>query len=85
MYQAGSWAYPRRVVCKVEKPTGQMIHLHTFIVTNMDSSPEKLVKFYCKRGRMENFIKESKSGFDFAAVSSSSKVVNANRVQLRKW
>ena len=82
MYQAGSWAYPRRVVCKVEKPTGQMIHLHTFIVTNMDSSPEKLVKFYCKRGRMENFIKESKSGFDFAAVSSSSKVVNANRVQL---
>ncbi len=39
--------------------------MYTFIVTNMDSSPEYLVKFYCKRGLMENFIKESKSGFDF--------------------
>lgn len=31
---------------------------------------------------MENFIKESKNGFDFAAVSSSSKMVNANRLQI---
>ena len=31
---------------------------------------------------MENFIKESKSGFDFAAVSSHSKTVNANRMRL---
>ena len=31
---------------------------------------------------MENFIKEGKSGFDFALVSSSSKVVNANRLQV---
>ena len=81
-YQANSWDYPRRVVCKVEKPAGQMAHLNTFIVTNMDSSPEKLIKFYCKRGSMENFIKEGKNGFDFAAVSSSSEIVNANRFQL---
>jgi len=82
MYQAGSWDYPRRVVCKVEKPTDQLVHLFTFIVTNMDSSPEDIVRFYCKRGIMENFIKESKNGFDFAAVSSSSKIVNANRLQV---
>ena len=82
MYQAGSWDYPRRVVCKVEKPTDQLVHLFTFIVTNMDSSPEDIVRFYCKRGTMENFIKESKNGFDFAAVSSSSKIVNANRLQV---
>ena len=82
MYQAGSWEYPRRVVCKVEKPTDQMVHLFTFIVTNMDSSPEDVIRFYCKRGTMENFIKESKNGFDFAAVSSSSKIVNANRLQV---
>lgn len=31
---------------------------------------------------MENFIKERKNGFDFAAVSSSSKAVNANRLQV---
>ena len=37
-YKAGSWDYPRRVVCKIEKTYGQMIHMHTFVVTNMDSS-----------------------------------------------
>lgn len=81
-YQANSWEYPRRVVCKVEKPTDQLIHMFTFIVTNMDASAEELIRFYCKRGRMENFIKESKNGFDFASVSSSSKTVNANRLQV---
>ncbi len=82
MYQAGSWKYPRRVVCKAEKPAGQLIHMYTFIVTNMDSAPEELIRLYCKRGSMENFIKESKNGFDFTAVSSASKTVNANRLQI---
>ena len=82
MYQAGSWPYERRVVCKVEKPENQMVYMYTFIVTNMDSSPEYLIKFYCKRGLMENFIKESKSGFDFASVSSHTRMVNAGRLQL---
>ena len=85
LYQANSWEYPRRVVCKVEKPTEQLVHMHTFIVTNMDSEPEKVIRFYCKRGSMENFIKESKNGFDFAAVSSSSKLVNANRLQIHAF
>ena len=31
---------------------------------------------------MENFIKESKSGFDFSAVSSHNRIVNTNRVQV---
>ena len=31
---------------------------------------------------MKNFIKEGKNGFDFAAVSSMSKVVNANRMRI---
>ena len=81
-YQAGSWEYPRRVVCKIEKPQGQLVRMNTFIVTNMDSSPERLIRFYYKRGSMENLIKEGKSGFDFAAVSSHTEVVNANRLQI---
>ena len=48
LYKADSWAYPRRVVCKIEKPCGQMLHMNTFIVTNMESSPEDLIRFYCK-------------------------------------
>lgn len=82
MYQAGSWEYPRRVVFKIEKPYGQLTHMYTFIVTNMDMEPYQIIRFYCGRGKMENFIKEGKNGFDFAAVSSHSKVVNANRMRI---
>ena len=82
MYKAKSWPYERRVVCKVEKPENQMVYMDTFVVTNMDSSPGYLIKFYCKRGLMENFIKKSKSGFDFASVSSHTRIVNANRLQV---
>ena len=82
MYQAGPWPYERRVVCKIEKPENQMTYMYTFIVTNMESSPEYLIKFYCKRGLMENFIKERKTGFDFASVSSHARIVNANRLQI---
>lgn len=82
MYQAGSWSHMRRVVFKIEKPYGQMIHLYTFIVTTMEMPPQQVIKFYCNRGKMENFIKEGKNGFDFASVSSASKVVNANRLQV---
>ena len=82
MYKAKSWPYERRVVCKVEKPENQIVYMYTFVVTNMDSAPEYLIKFYCKRGLMENFIKESKSGFDFASVSSHTRIVNANRLQV---
>ncbi len=36
----GSWDYPRRVVVKVEKPANQLTYQYTFIVTNMDMTPE---------------------------------------------
>lgn len=42
----------------------------------------QVIQFYYGRGKMENFIKEGKSGFYFAAVSSSSELVNANRLQI---
>ena len=50
MYQAGSWKYPRRVVFKIEKPYGQLTHMYTFIVTNMDMEPYQIIQFYCGRG-----------------------------------
>jgi len=48
----------------------------------MESEPHKVIQFYCGRGNMENFIKEGKSGFNFSSVSSRSKVINANRLQV---
>lgn len=35
-YQATSWRSPRRVVFKIEKPYSQLIHMYTFIVTNIE-------------------------------------------------
>ena len=82
-YQAGSWSHSRRVVFKVEKPYGQMVHLFTFVVTTMeDLEPYQVIQFYCGRGKMENYIKEGKNGFDFSSVSSHSMTVNANRLQV---
>ena len=82
MYQAGSWSKSRRIVFKIEKPKDQLTHLYTFIVTTLEMEPYQIVQFYCGRGKMENFIKEGKDGFDFSSVSSSSRVVNANRLQV---
>ena len=83
MYQAKGWSHPRRVVFQIEKPYGQFIHNYTFIVTTFETlRPDQIIRFYRDRGRMENFIKESKNGFDFCSVSSSSKIVNANRLQI---
>ena len=82
LYQAGSWSHPRRVVFKVEKPANQFVHLFTFVVTTMEMEPWQVIRFYCGRGKMENFIKEGKSGFDFSSVSSHSKIVNANRLRV---
>lgn len=81
-YQAASWREPRRVVFRIEKPYGQMVHMFTFIITNMELEAYQVIGYYCNRGRMENFIGEGKDGFDFASVSSKSRTVNANRLQL---
>ena len=81
-YAAASWGQTRRVIVKVEKPVGQLVYMHTFIVTNMDLKPSEIIKFYCNRGKMENFIKESKSGFDMDAMSSHSMLINTNRMQI---
>jgi len=81
-YQAGSWDKKRRVIVKIKKPKGQLHYEFVFIVTNIKNwSPEKIVKFYCQRGNMENFIKESKNGFALGKMSSTKYWANANKLQ----
>jgi phosphoserine phosphatase len=82
MYQANSWDKERRVVCKLEKPYDSFEHIFTFVVTTLEDTPEDVIKFYCKRGTMENYIKECKNGFDLSSVSSATKIVNSNRVMM---
>jgi len=51
-------------------------------VTNIkDRSARKIIKFYCQRGTMENFIKKGKNGFAFGKMSSSKYQANANKLQ----
>lgn len=81
MYKASSWDKERRVIVKIEKPEGQLLMNYTFIVTNMSLYPEDVVKFYCNRGTMENFIKEGKLGLSFDKMSSTNFIANANKLQ----
>lgn len=81
-YQAGSWSKARKVAVKIEKQAGELVPMHTFIVSNMGSSPREIVKFYCNRGTMENFIKEGKNSFEFDKMSSPNFVVNSNKLQI---
>src|SRR5262249_34545387 len=58
-YQAGSWAYPRRVVFKAEAlAKGPNTR---FVVTDRTDPPLALYDFYVDRGQAENFIKDFKN------------------------
>ena len=52
----------------------------TFIVTNRYDEPKEIVRLYCKRGNMENFIKESKNEFGFSHMCSHEQITNENRL-----
>lgn len=82
MYAADSWAYPRRIVCKIEKPYGVMVPNYTFIVTNMELAAQDILRFYCNRGTMENMIKEAKLGFHMNAMPNHDFITNQNRLQI---
>ena len=79
-YQAGTWNKERRVVYKLEHKPGEMFPQAMYIVTNTDLSPEEVISFYCKRGNMENFIKECKNSFGFECMRSHSMEVNSIRL-----
>jgi len=80
-YKAGSWTKERRVVVKIEQKPEKLFPDYTFVVTNLDAKPKAVIKFYSKRGTMENFIKESKYGFALDKLSSTDYWVNANKLQ----
>lgn len=81
-YSADSWAYPRRVVCKIEITNRNKLPKYTFLVTNMEVSAFDIVRFYSHRGTMENMIKEVKSGFHLRSMPSHHFITNQNRLQL---
>ena len=83
-YKAKSWRRERRVAVKIEHKSDELFHFVTYVVTNFTSiTSRNIIATYCNRGTMENFIKESKSGFGFDNVSSHTMEANANRMLIR--
>ncbi|WP_262393671.1 IS1380 family transposase [Sporolactobacillus inulinus] len=83
-YQAKSWDKPRKVIVQSVRPANELFFTHTFIVTNLVEcfSPKQVVLTYQKRGTMENYIKEAKSGFSLDQLSSHKFEINESRLML---
>lgn len=80
-YQAGSWNRNRRVIFVSERPAGEFLFSHTWIVTNFEEViPETIIQAYKKRGLMENYIKEAKLGFSMDKTDRSRFVTNEARM-----
>jgi len=81
-YQAGSWTKARRVIAKVEWHPGELYPRVGFIVTNLSRPAERVVAFYNKRGKCEQWIKEGKGAIKWTRLSCRTFAANAVRLQL---
>jgi hypothetical protein len=80
LYQAASWTIARRVVAKVEFHCGELFPRVGFIVTNLGTSSQAVVRFYNKRGTAEQWIKEAKQAVAMTRLSCHR--FRANEVRL---
>ena len=68
-YQAASWKTARRVVAKAEFNFGELFPRVRFIVTNLETDSRAVVRFYNKRGTVEQWIKEGKQAVKMTRLS----------------
>jgi hypothetical protein len=80
LYQAASWKTARRVVAKVEFHFGELFPRVGFIVTNLETDSRAVVRFYNKRGTVEQWIKEGKQAAKMTRLSCHR--FRANEVRL---
>ena len=69
LYKAASWTTARRVVAKAEHHAGELFPCIGFIVTNLETPSRAVVRFYNKRGRAEQWIKEGKQAVKMTRLS----------------
>jgi len=83
-YAARSWVCKRRVIIKAEvtrHPGRKPKKNPRFVVTNLNQTPRWVYeKIYCKRGDVENRIKELHYGLELDRTSCSSFLANQFRV-----
>jgi hypothetical protein len=79
-YQAAGWKQARRVVAEVEFHCGELFPRVGFIVTNLGTSSRAVVRFYNRRGTVEQWIKEGKQAVAMTRLSCHR--FRANEVRL---
>ena len=82
LYQAASWGKARRVVAKVEHHQGELFPRVGFIVTNLSLPSRAVVRFYNKRGTVEQWIKDGKQATNWTRLSCHRFRANEVRLQL---
>jgi hypothetical protein len=85
-YRSGRWPHARRVIIKAEitcLPGRTPIDNPRFVVTNLRQTPRWIYEeVYCRRGEIENRIKELKGGLHLDRTSCSRFWANQLRVVL---
>ena|GEM_PF-1021609 len=79
-YQAGSWKIARRVVAKIEFHCEELFPRVGFIVTTLEAASRAVVRFYNKRGTVEQWIKAGKEAVKLGRLSCHR--FRANEVRL---
>jgi hypothetical protein len=69
LYQAANWKTARRVVARVEFHAGELFSRAGFIVTNLETPGQAVVRFYNKRGTAAQWIKEGKDAVKMTRLS----------------
>jgi len=84
-YAAGSWKHERRIVYKAEvvhHPGRDLKDNARFVVARLDLLPRRVYEFYCRRGEVENRIKELLDGMQIGRTSCTRFWANQFRVLL---
>jgi hypothetical protein len=84
-YAARSWKRKRRVIIKAEvvrHPGRDPKNNPRFVVTNLAGTPEDVYQFYCRRGDVENRLKELHHGLELDRTSCHLFLPNQFRVLL---
>jgi hypothetical protein len=84
-YAARSWKRKRRVIIKAEvvrHPGRDPKNNPRFVVTNLAGPPEDVYQFYCRRGDVENRLKELHHGLELDRTSCHRFLPNQFRVLL---
>ncbi len=85
-YEAGSWDVERRVIIKAEvtrNPGREPKDNPRFVVTNKKQKPKRIYeRAYCKRGEIENRLKELHHGMEIDRTSCPKFFANQFRVLL---